>query len=142
MTGNGYEDKKKGPKEFERDIFFCIKRMLPFSERWGREGERQTDGIMIFGDEKDNYVIASFDPKLTKRSEGYDLDAEEKNKAIHYILDENANDRIKLLTNGSPMNAHIIISNRFDEKQLEGFDETMTEWVKFLKKGNQTISFP
>ena len=63
----GYKDseKNKRPKEFERDVFYILRRILPLTERWGKIGERESDGMILFPDEEDNYFVASYDPKYS-----------------------------------------------------------------------------
>jgi len=127
------ESYKDSPKDFERDIFYILKRIFPLTERWGRIGKRESDGLIIFADEKDNYFIASYDPKLSETE--YKLDTEEQNKAIFYILDENQFENIKLLKKGNGnINAHIFISNKFDNSKLDGFVKGIRKWYKLFEK--------
>jgi len=131
---------KGSPKDFERDIFYILKRIFPLTERWGRIGKRESDGIIIFADEKDNYFIASYDPKLSETE--YKLDAEEQNKAIFYILDENQLENIKLLKKEN-IDAHILISNKFDNSKLNVFVEGIRKWYRLLEKySNKQFTIP
>ncbi|MGI0013225.1 MAG: hypothetical protein ACREBU_07270 [Nitrososphaera sp.] len=134
------KDDEYTDKHFERDVFFVIKRMFPYSERWGREFKREADGAIVFGDHKDEYFVASYDPKFTK-AEYYDLDSEEQNKAVFYILDENANTEINSITKMGRIDAHILISNMFKESQLMGYHNGVKKFMR-LTKGHGSDSPP
>jgi len=67
---------------FERDVFYLLKFMFLFTERWGREGETETDGCLVIPEE-DGYFIASYDPKLTYTKKGYDHQMPERRTKRH-----------------------------------------------------------
>jgi len=122
------------PKDFERDVFYILKRVFPLSERWGRVGKRESDGLIIFTDENDNYFVASYDPKLSETE--YKLDSDEQNKAIFYVLDESQFENIKLLKK-EIIDAHILISNKFDSSKLNNFINGIRKWYKLLEKHSE-----
>jgi hypothetical protein len=130
------------PKDFERDVFSVLKRMAPHSERWGREGQRESDGILLYSSKENIFFIASYDPKLSFESEGYDLGAEEKNKAAYYILSEQMDEKVKLLSGGRGIDAHIIVSNRFRDSVLERFGVGVQDWFHLIDSGSPRINVP
>ena len=116
--------------KFERDVFYLLKLMFLFTERWGREGKTETDGCLVIP-EKDGYFIASYDPKLTYSAEGYDLDAGEKNKAAWYILTENLGGNISIsLGENGELGGHVFVSNNFREGQFPHVASRVQEWVE------------
>lgn len=117
-----------GYNKFERDVFYLFKFMFLFTERWGREGETETDGCLVVP-ESDGYFIASYDPKLTYTSKGYDLDAGEKNKAAWYMLTENLGGALSVsLDEDEHLDAHIFVSNNFREGQFQYVAARVQEW--------------
>jgi predicted RNA-binding Zn-ribbon protein involved in translation (DUF1610 family) len=128
------------PKDFERDIFFLLKRMFPHTERWGREGQRESDGIIAFSAEGNTYFVASYDPKLTHDEKGYDLTAEQQNKAAYYILSENLNEKVRLLTEDKGINGHLIISNAFKTSSVPSFGAGVSSWVHLLDAGESNLA--
>lgn len=129
------EDGKLSAKEFERDIYYLIKRMHPLSERFGREGKRESDGLVMFSDGSDSTLVASYDAKHSQ--DLYKLDAAEQGKAAYYILDENMSHDIKLATNAKGIAAHIIISNALDKTKLKSFADGIKTILKLTKTGDE-----
>lgn len=128
--------------DFEQDIFCLFKSMFLFTERWGREGKKETDGCLIIPEENGDYFVASFDPKLTYDTNGYDLNAGEKNKAAYYILSENNHEYISdVLKEGGSIDGHIFVSDIFKEGQFEHVAETVNEWFS-LTQGADSIDVP
>jgi hypothetical protein len=131
-----YENK---PKDFERDIFYMFKRFLPLSERWGRVGKRESDGLMVFSDKDDNYFVASYDPKFSIGD--YNLDSEEQNKAVFYILDENNLDGIKLLRK-TTIDSHVFVLNSFNEEKIPNFVNGIKNWYRLVKSSESKVNVP
>ncbi|AUV84282.1 hypothetical protein C2R22_22220 (plasmid) [Salinigranum rubrum] len=116
--------------EFERDVFYLLKFMFLFTERWGREGETETDGCLVIP-EDDGYFIASYDPKLTYTKKGYDLDAGEKNKAAWYMVTENLGGALSVsLSDDENLDAHLFVSNKFREGQFPYVASRVQEWFE------------
>lgn len=129
--------------DFERDIFYIFKTMFLFTERWGREGKKETDGCLIIPDGKGEYFVASYDPKLTYDISGYDLDADEKNKAAYYILSENNHTYISdHLKDGGPIDGHIFVSDIFKHGQFEHVADSVQNWFSLTKSGTEGIDVP
>ncbi len=136
--GNLDKIEKYTPKNFERDVFYLLKRMLPFTEKWGREGKREADGIIVLVTRDDNYFVISYDPKLTVKKKYYKLSSQESSKAVFYILDENENNEINSLTKNKGISAHLIISTKFDLKNIENFVKNIREWYNLIKKHKES----
>lgn len=116
--------------DFERDVFYLLKFMFLFTERWGREGETETDGCLVIP-EDDGYFLASYDPKLTYTAKGYDLDAGEKNKAAWYMVTENLGGALSIsLSEDQHLDSHLFISNNFREGQFPHVASRVQEWFE------------
>jgi len=127
-------------KDFERDVFYILKSILPLSERWGRVGKRESDGITIFADENDNYFVGSYDPKFSL--DDYNLDSEEQNKAVYYILDESSNENIKNIKKTDNIDSHIIILNKYNETKVQTFCQGVRQWFRLIEGFNEPIKNP
>lgn len=134
-SGRLQEEDKLTDKEFERDIFYLLKRMYPLSERFGRIGKRESDGLLIFADESGDSIVASYDAKHSKLL--YKLDSAEQDKAARYILDETMDYDVKEATKNKGISAHIIISNSLDTKNLETFAKGIRSTLKLTKEGDE-----
>jgi len=132
--------KKYSPKDFERDVFYIFKRLFTLSERLGRERKKESDGILIIGLENDKYFVASYDPKLTVKKEFYELSSDESSKAMFYILSENDNADIKILTNEEGIKTHVIVSNKFDTKNIKNFVKNINDWYELIKGKRTKVS--
>lgn len=129
--------------DFERDVFYLLKSLFLFTERWGRRGEAESDGCLIIPTGTDSYYVASYDPKLTYDNQGYDLDSEEKNKAAYYILTENDNEYIsKVLKDGGDIDGHIFVSDIFRSGQFNHVVERVREWFSVVEGGGGSIDVP
>ncbi len=121
--------------DFEQDVFYLLKSMFLFTERWGREGKKETDGCLIVPDDGE-YFVGTYDPKLTYDMNGYNLNSSEKNKAAYYILSENDRKYISdVLKDGGTIDSHIFVSNNFREGQFGNIVETVRDWFS-LVEGN------
>jgi hypothetical protein len=130
--------------DFERDVFYLLKFMFLFTERWGREGETETDGCLVIP-EDGGYFIASYDPKLTYTEGGYDLDAGEKNKAAWYMITGNLGGAVSVsLSDDENLDAHLFISNNFKEGQFPHVASRVQEWFEqseSVEKGDIPVTF-
>lgn len=130
-------------QDFERDVFYLFKSMFLFTERWGREGKKETDGCLILPDGQNGYFVASYDPKLTYDIEGYDLGSDEKNKAAYYILSETNHEYISnVLKDGGTIDSHIFISDIFRKGQFKYVAETVNDWFSLTESGADSIDVP
>ncbi|MFB6225440.1 MAG: hypothetical protein ABEI13_03200, partial [Candidatus Paceibacteria bacterium] len=128
--------------DFERDIFYLFKSMFLFTERWGREGKKETDGCLIIPEKENDYFVASYDPKLTYDNKGYDLGTDEKNKAAYYILSETDHEYISdVLKNSGSIDAHIFVSDKFREGQFEHVADTVNDWFS-LTQNSKNLNVP
>ena len=130
-----------GFDDFERDIFYLFKQMFLFTERWGREGKKESDGCLVIPKEKGDYFVASYDPKLTYDPRGYDLNASEKNKVAYYILSQENNKYIKnTLKDGGGIDSHIILSDIFRTGQYEHVASTLDSWLSLTKGSSEEVN--
>lgn len=138
------EEENYDSKNFEKDVFYLLKLMFIFTERWGREGLRESDGCLIIPHNSEEYGVFSYDPKLTYDPQGYDLNAEEKDKAAYYILSENNNQQIQELRDGKPINGHIFVSDNFRETQFDTVTEQVHNWFDLVQgdKSEEALSVP
>lgn len=130
--------KEKGKltaKQFERDVFYLLKRMFPLSERFGRIGSRESDGLVIFTDDSGDTVIASYDAKHSESL--YKLDTAEQDKAARYILDETMDYDVREATENKGVTAHLIISNSLNTKNLDTFANGIRSTLKLTKEGSE-----
>lgn len=129
--------------DFERDVFYLLKSLFLFTERWGRRGEAESDGCLIIPTGTDSYYVASYDPKLTYDIQGYDLDAEEKTKAAYYILTESDDEYIsKVLKNGEAIDGHIFVSDIFRSGQFDHVVDRVRDWFSLVEGDESGIDVP
>lgn len=129
--------------DFERDVFYLLKSMFLFTERWGRIGEAESDGCLVIPTSKTSYYVASHDPKLTYDPQGYDLTSEEKSKAAYYILTESNDEYIsEVLKDGDTIDGHIFISDIFRTGQFEHVADRVQEWFSLVEGGDNEIDVP
>jgi hypothetical protein len=134
------EPKSARAKEFERDVFYILRRLFSLSTRYGRIAKRESDGLVTFAGKDHRYFVSSFDAKYS--DEEYDLDSEEKKKAVFYILDENMNDAIYSLTDTKGIRSHLIIGNSFKQAQLSTFGEDVRKLLKLTAAGESFDNVP
>lgn len=110
---------------FEKHLFYLLKELFPYSERWGRIGEREADGVLICpkedssDEETEEYYVGTFDTKLSHREDGYDLGAEEEDQATRYMLGEDEREAIQNITGDRGLSAHILISQNFSDDRSD-----------------------
>lgn len=101
---------------YEKHLFYLLKRLYPQTERWGRVGEREADGVLIIPEEDPtDYYVATYDAKLSHRQDGYDLGSEEEDQATRYMLTEDEREAIQNKTGDTGLSAHILLSQNFDD---------------------------
>jgi hypothetical protein len=101
---------------FEKHLFWLLKGIYGQTERWGRVGERETDGVLIIPEETaSDYYVATYDAKLSHRKDGYDLGTSEEDQATRYTLEDAERDAIENKTGDRGHAAHMLISQNFDE---------------------------
>jgi hypothetical protein len=120
-------------KDFERDIFYILKRMFPLSARYGRVGIRESDGLIIFTDGQYKTTIASYDTKHSWTK--YRLGAGEQNKATYYLLDAKMNDDLDSISEGKSLNAHVTISNSLTDQQWKSYVDGVNDFLKLAEDG-------
>jgi len=129
--------------DFERDVFYLLKSMFLFTERWGRIGEAESDGCLVIPTSKTSYYVGSYDPKLTYDPQGYDLDSEEKSKAAYYILTESKDEYISdVLKDGDTIDGHIFISDVFRTGQFDHVADRVQEWFDLVEGDDRDITVP
>lgn len=107
------------------------------------EGKTETDGCLIIPEQEDAYFVASYDPKLTYDVKGYDLNAEEKNKAAFYLLSEQNDDYIREnLKKSELIDGHIFVSDLFLEGQFDTVPDRVQEWFALVEVDDPGINLP
>ncbi|MFC5973971.1 hypothetical protein ACFPYI_21840 [Halomarina salina] len=130
-------------KKFEKDVFHLLKSVFNFTERWGREGKKETDGCLIIPDGEDDYWVGGYDPKLTTDIRGYDIRSIEKDKVAYYILEESDRDYIReVLKQDQLIDAHIFVSDIFREGQFGPTAERVKDWFSLVKGDDSDLSVP
>jgi len=130
-------------KKFEKDVFYLLKSAFMFSERWGREGKKETDGLLVIPTKDDGYWVGGFDPKLTTDPKGYNINSSEKNKAAYYVLDESNKDKIKnTLQKDGLVDGHIFISDIFRDGQFSTTADRVQEWFSLIEGDDDTLDAP
>ena len=130
-------------KKFEKDIFHLLKSVFNFTERWGREGKKETDGCLIIPDGDDGYWVGGYDPKLTTDIRGYNIRSTEKDKVAYYILEESDREYIQdVLKPDEPIDAHIFVSDIFREGQFEPTAERVQDWFSLVEDGDSGLDVP
>lgn len=113
---------------FEDDVFALIKHLVPNSEKWGKEmkGKPVPEGIFALQymekegmESLQHKVVFSYDCKLTKDKRGYDLSSDEKRKGLDYINKLNNLREISAYCTNGQVTAHIFISNKFRDGQIQ-----------------------
>jgi hypothetical protein len=108
------------PNYFEKHLFYLFKEMFQYSERWGRIGEAESDGVLICPrGESDEYYVGTYDAKLSHAKGGYDLGAEEEDQATRYMLTEDEREAIQNLTGDGGLSAHLLISQNFSNDKSD-----------------------
>lgn len=115
-------------KDLENDTAAILKDLFYNSSKWGHEntGEAIPEGVIaiqyveVDGVEfKEKKYAFSYDCKLTKKNEGYDLSKSEQRKARDYVTDINKTPQIKSFCSNKQLSGHLFIGNRFKESQIE-----------------------
>lgn len=122
--------------EFEDDVFCILKDMFVNAVKWGQEmkGKPVPEGVFSISFRKkrgNNYSVFkyafSFDCKLTKKDVGYELNKSEQRKAVEYVGTLNNSDYISSYATDNQLTAHIFISNKVKEAQIEGMEKHFRE---------------
>ncbi|GGN25415.1 hypothetical protein [Halarchaeum nitratireducens] len=130
-------------KKFERDVFHLLKSIFNFTERWGREGRKETDGCLIIPDGDQSYWVGGYDPKLTTDVRGYNIRSTEKDKVVYYVLEESNREYISdVLKRGDPIDAHIFVSDIFREGQFEPTVERVRDWFTLVEGDDTDLEVP
>lgn len=130
-------------KKFERDVFHVLKSIFMFTERWGREGKKETDGCLTIPRENGEYWVGGYDPKLTTDPKGYNIRSTEKNKVAYYVLEESDRDYIQaVLKRGDPIDAHIFVSDILREGQFETTVSRVQDWFSLTEGDDTTLDVP
>jgi hypothetical protein len=106
--------------KFEADVYNVIRRLLPYSYKWG--GKNKPDGFISFTDFENNDLKKplkynfSYDAKYSKTT--YEFAIKEFRQMFDYILGLGNSNQLKL--EGNQHDGHIIISNSIDESSMRG----------------------
>ncbi|WP_411347223.1 hypothetical protein [Paenibacillus sp. WLX2291] len=112
------------PAQFEDDTFALLNDIFPNAEKWGKDlsGKPVPEGIFTISFYKSGNLcnkIFSYDCKLSKTKQGYDLGRDEQRKAVEYVKTLNENDYIQKFSDKHQLSGHIFISNNFNENNFE-----------------------
>lgn len=110
---------------FEKQVFYLLKFLFPRAERWGKESERESDGAIVFPQDRNSYHVLSYDTKRSFSEGGYDFDPSEEDQATRYILYDNEKTRIRAKTGDGDLGAHIMISQHFNENHFDKMAQSM-----------------
>ncbi|MDT2048030.1 hypothetical protein [Priestia flexa] len=130
--------------DLEDDVYAIIKDLFPNSEKWGKElsGKEVPEGVFTTSYKKDDLDeteisrVFSYDCKLTRQDEGYNLNIGEKRKGFAYIKKLNNSKLIQSFSNyHKQLYSHIFISNKFQEGAIKNiqsyfYKETETDGYK------------
>ncbi|MEB4842692.1 hypothetical protein P5G86_22105 [Paenibacillus jamilae] len=120
--------KSYSPSDFEDDVFNILKDLFPNADKWGNKmsGKEVPEGIFALsytvtegGEDKQHQYVFSYDCKLNKNTNGYDLSKGEQRKAFDYVEMLNQIRHITKFSNKKQLSAHIFISNNFDTNNYE-----------------------
>jgi hypothetical protein len=104
---------------FEKHVFYLLKGLFTQTERWGRPFESEPDGLLtIPTKDSGDYFVATYDAKVSHAEDGYDLSKAEEDKALRYMLSEDAREGIQNKTDDKGISGHIFISQNIDESDM------------------------
>ncbi|MCY9696439.1 hypothetical protein [Paenibacillus alginolyticus] len=115
--------------EFEDDVYCMLKDMFSNAVKWGQEmkGKAVPEGVFSIsfrkkkGNNFETYKYAySYDCKLTRKTDGYELSKSEQRKAVEYVNTLNDSDYISSYASDNQLSAHIFISNKVKPSQVKG----------------------
>ncbi|ELY66281.1 hypothetical protein [Natrinema versiforme] len=111
---------------FEKQVFYLAKYVFKRSERWGKQNKRESDGAVIFPQQnRDKDRVLSFDAKLSYEEDGYNFTPSEEDQATRYILHDNDWERLKVKTGDNQLDAHILLSQNFDEDKFRSMADSI-----------------
>jgi hypothetical protein len=110
---------------FEKQVFYLLKFLFPRAERWGKESERESDGAIVFPKDRNSYRVLSYDTKRSFSKGGYDFEPAEEDQATRYILYDNEKTRIRAKTGDENLDAHIMISQHFNDNHFDKMAQNM-----------------
>lgn len=120
-------DKDYKPDDFEDDVYAILKHIIYSGAKWGtsERGKPLPEGVKAFdykqqqGKKQIEHKRAFiFDCKWNYDGKGYNVGIGEKRKAVEYINRINQSSQIALYCSENELSAHILISNKFRDKQL------------------------
>ncbi|WP_436909016.1 hypothetical protein [Halosimplex marinum] len=128
---------------FEKQVFYLLKFLFSRSERWGKESERESDGAIVFPKDRNSYHVLSYDTKRSFSEGGYDFDPAEEDQATRYILYDNEMTRIRAKTGDDQLDAHIMISQHFNENHFDKMAQNMRSHFDVFTDGSvsTTLAF-
>ncbi|WP_000961320.1 hypothetical protein [Bacillus cereus] len=136
--------KSYSPSDFEDDVFNILKDIFPNADKWGSKmsGKEVPEGIFALtytvtegGEDKQHQYVFSYDCKLNKNTNGYDLSKGEQRKAHDYVEMLNQIKHITKFSNKKQLSAHIFISNNFD---TNNYDTMANHFYNKLPSGYDT----
>ncbi|MGQ8852695.1 hypothetical protein [Bacillus sp. SRB_8] len=136
--------KSYSPSDFEDDVFNILKDIFPNADKWGSKmsGKEVPEGIFALtytvtegGEDKQHQYVFSYDCKLNKNTNGYDLSKGEQRKAHDYVEMLNQIKHITKFSNKKQLSAHIFISNNFD---TNNYDTMANHFYTKLPSGYDT----
>lgn len=123
----------KNDSFFEKQLFYLLKSLFVLSERWGRDFEKEADGLLVIPrtDSKNDYV-AKYDAKLSHKKAGYGLGTKEEDQASRYMSNSAEARKLKAKTGRNLPSAHILISQNFNHDDFDriakGVQQNLSEY--------------
>lgn len=118
---------------FEKHVFYLLRGLFKETERWGRTGRKEADGLLVIPyPDSTQYYAAKYDVKLSHREDGYDLTTAEEDQASRYMSNEAETDALRNKTGSPYPSAHLLISQNFDESDFslraKGIQKNLSEY--------------
>lgn len=111
---------------FEKEVFYLLKSLFEWSERWGKENKRESDGAVILPrEDADKFHILTYDSKLSFEEDGYSFTPAEEDQATRYILHDNDWELLKTKTGDEEIDAHIMVSQNFNSNHYSKMAENV-----------------
>jgi hypothetical protein len=111
--------------QYETGIFNVVRVLFPYTHQLGREGKKEPDGFVSVPYYEENAAYAdaegwawTYDAKHSDKSNGYDLNIDERRKIVEYINSFRAN-RKMFDGNRRKIKAHVIITNGISATNMQ-----------------------
>lgn len=109
----------ENPDYFEKHVFYLSKGLFFQTERWGRNTEKEADGLLIIPrpDSRKAYA-AKLDPKFSHQKDGYPFGTGGEDQASRYMSNGAETKALRAKADRDYPSAHILISQNFNETRF------------------------